>query len=108
MLASVQEVTAEARRDRDGLITRLSGIGQKQQQAALAAARKTQAKTEKRLAEMRGDLLLALITDFAALAIHQLSQIGGISDDAVYCCCAPICGAGRFLAGRYTFYRRWG
>ena len=56
VLASVQEVTAEARRDRDGLIAKLSGIGQKQQQAALAAARKTQAKTEKRLAEI-GELI---------------------------------------------------
>ena len=49
-------MTAEARRDRDGLIAKLSGIGQKQQQAALAAARKTQAKTEKRLAEI-GELI---------------------------------------------------
>ena len=56
MLASVQEVTEEARQDRDGLITRLSGVGQKKQQAALAAARKDQAKTEKRLADI-GELI---------------------------------------------------
>ena len=52
VLGSVQEVTAEARRDRDGLIAKLSGIGQKKQQASLAAARKDQGKTEKRLAEI--------------------------------------------------------
>ena len=56
VLGSVQEVTAEARRDRDGLIAKLSGIGQKKQQAALAAARKDQGKTEKRLAEI-GELI---------------------------------------------------
>jgi hypothetical protein len=56
VLASVQEVTEEARQDRDGLITRLSGVGQKKQQAALAAARKDQAKTEKRLADI-GELI---------------------------------------------------
>lgn len=56
VLGSVQEVTAEARRDRDGLIAKLSGIGQKKQQASLAAARKDQGKTEKRLAEI-GELI---------------------------------------------------
>lgn len=52
VLASVQEVTEEARRDRDGLIERLSGIGQKKQQAALASAKKDRARTEKRLEEI--------------------------------------------------------
>lgn len=56
VLASVQEVTEEARQDRDGLIARLSGVGQRKQQAALAAARKDQAKTEKRLADI-GELI---------------------------------------------------
>ena len=35
VLASIREVTEEARRDRDGLIARLSGVGQRKQQAAL-------------------------------------------------------------------------
>lgn len=56
VLASVQEVTEEARRDRDSLITQLSGVGRKKQQAALAAARKDLAKTEKRLADI-GELI---------------------------------------------------
>ena len=56
VLASIREVTEEARRDRDGLIARLSGVGQRKQQAALAAARKDQAKTEKRLADI-GELI---------------------------------------------------
>ena len=53
VLASIQEVTAEARRDRDGLITQLSGVGQKKPQAALAATRKDLDRTEKRLADIR-------------------------------------------------------
>lgn len=54
VLASVQEVTEEARRDRDGLIARLSGMNQKKQQAALNSAKQEQAKTEKRLADIGG------------------------------------------------------
>lgn len=56
VLGSVQEVTQAAREDRDGLIARLSGIGQKKQQAALASAKRELAKTEKRLTEI-GELI---------------------------------------------------
>lgn len=56
VLASVQEVTEAARRDRDGLIEKLSGMGQKKQQTALANVRKDQARTEKRLADI-GELI---------------------------------------------------
>jgi DNA invertase Pin-like site-specific DNA recombinase len=52
VLVSVQEVTQAARQDRDGLIARLSGISQRKQQAALNAARKEQARAEKRLADI--------------------------------------------------------
>ena len=71
VLASVQEVTEEARRDRDGLIERLSGVGQKKQQAALANAKKDKARTEKRLAEI-GELIRKAF---------EKNALGGLPDD---------------------------
>lgn len=71
VLSSIQEVTEEARRDRDGLIARLSGVGQKKQQAALSAARKDKAKTEKRLADI-GELIRKAF---------EKNALGGLPDD---------------------------
>ena len=56
VLTSIQEVTQAAQLDREALINRLSGIGHKKQQAALASARREQAKAEKRLTEI-GELI---------------------------------------------------
>lgn len=71
VLASVQEVTQETRRDRDALIERLSGMGNKKQQAALAAATKDRAKAEKRLAEI-GELIRKAF---------EKNALGGLPDD---------------------------
>lgn len=71
VLASIQEVTEEARKDRDGLIARLSGAGQKKQQAALTAAKKEQCRLEKRLAEI-GELIRKAL---------EKNALGGLPDD---------------------------
>lgn len=71
VLGSVQEVTETAQKDRDNLIARLSGIGQKEQQAALSTAQKEQKRTEKRLTEIEQLIRKAF----------EKNVLGGLPDD---------------------------
>lgn len=52
VLASIRKVSEEVRQDKDGFISRLSGIGDRQRQLKTEAAQRERGKTEKRLAEI--------------------------------------------------------
>ncbi len=52
VLASVREVSAAVRKDRDGFVTRLAGIGEKQKRQKTEAARKERSRISKRLVDI--------------------------------------------------------
>lgn len=52
VLASIRKVSEEIRQDKDGFISRLSGIGNKQRRLKIEAAQRERSKIEKRLPEI--------------------------------------------------------